>query len=73
MSENGISTPGKGQKYQQSTVCVMCEFVMSQVDNYLEDNTTKVGVWWTCFRAQKRREEGKGSYCALFVRLGVRY
>lgn len=45
-SGNSISTPDNRQKYHQSTVCVLCEFVMSQVDNYLEDNTTKVSVWW---------------------------
>lgn len=41
VSENSISTSGGALQLQQSSVCVMCEFVMTQVDNFLEDNTTK--------------------------------
>lgn len=38
-SANSVSAPA--DKEHQDTVCVMCEFVMQQIDQYLEDNTTK--------------------------------
>lgn len=69
MSENSISTSGGALQLQQSSVCVMCEFVMTQVDNFLEDNTTKVGVWWSYLGALEGRKEKRESIvcCLLFI------
>lgn len=38
-SLNSVDAPGG--KMHQSTECVLCEFVLTKIDNYIEDNTTK--------------------------------
>lgn len=65
-SANSVSAPA--DKEHQDTVCVMCEFVMQQIDQYLEDNTTKVHLWLIFGAWQGRRKEGEN-----FVHWSVLY
>lgn len=48
-SASANSVGASGGKMHQSTECVLCEFVLTKIDNYIEDNTTKVCTWWASY------------------------